>query len=141
MSETMIRAVVLAHATMAQGLVDAVRRITGIPDDAIVPVSNTGLSPAVLSDAVRSNCVDGRVIIFTDLPAGSCGVAARLAARSAGSVAVICGVNLPMLLDFATHRDMALEPLVGRLVEKGRAAINCTLPGHEPHGDPALPGR
>ena len=36
---------------------------------------------------------------------------------------MVCGVNLPILLDFVFHRDMPLDELVPRLLEKGRSGI------------------
>ena len=41
---------------------------------------------------------------------------------------MVCGVNLPILLDFVFHRDVPLDELVTRLVEKGREGIR-PLPG------------
>jgi mannose/fructose-specific phosphotransferase system component IIA len=41
---------------------------------------------------------------------------------------VVCGVNLPMLLDFVFHRELPLDELVERVVERGRSAIR-TAPG------------
>ncbi len=37
--------------------------------------------------------------------------------------AVVFGVNLPILLDFVFHRDLPLEELVPRLLEKGRESV------------------
>jgi mannose/fructose-specific phosphotransferase system component IIA len=39
----------------------------------------------------------------------------------------VCGVNLPILLDFVFHRDLPVDELVSRLVGKGRDGIR-TLP-------------
>jgi mannose/fructose-specific phosphotransferase system component IIA len=59
------------------------------------------------------------------------------AARS--DTVVLCGANLPMLLDFVFHRDMPLETLSERLIAKGREGIrSLRLKGDAP--DPA-PGR
>jgi mannose/fructose-specific phosphotransferase system component IIA len=71
----------------------------------------------------------GPAIVFVDLQTGSCGAAAAYACRGAQGRAVICGVNLPMLLDFVFHRDLALDALVTRLVESGRAAIKVAPSG------------
>jgi mannose/fructose-specific phosphotransferase system component IIA len=75
-----VRAVLIGHGSMPAGLVDAVRHITG--EDAIVPISNRGMSPDSLAAAVREVVGDGPAIIFTDLQSGSCGFAARRVAHN-----------------------------------------------------------
>jgi mannose PTS system EIIA component len=139
MSEGPVRGVVVAHGSMAWGLVEAVRAIADIEPDVLIPISNAGLSPVSLAEQVRGACRMMPVIVFTDLPSGSCGFAARLLTRELGSMAVVCGVNLPMLLDFITHRDLPLGELVQRLVDKGRASINSTPSSIAPNVDPAVP--
>jgi mannose/fructose-specific phosphotransferase system component IIA len=127
--------IVVAHGEMAIGLTDAVRNITGIGPDALVPLSNRGLAPAALAEAIQRAAGTRPTILFTDLPSGSCGVAARLTARHDPNLVVICGVNLPMLLDFVTHRDKSLVELASRLVSRGRAAIACAAPDFGSNGD------
>lgn len=139
MNEGPVRGIVVAHGTMAEGLVEAVRDITGADASALVAVSNRGLSPQTLADRVRAAASGGPAIVFTDLPSGSCGFAGRLLARESPRLAMVCGVNLPMLLDFYTHRDTPLEELVPRLLAKARAAIGCAPASLLPHGDPAVP--
>jgi len=121
-----VRGILLSHGGMAEGVVDAVRRITGADDDALVPVSNHGLSPELLMERLREHIGDGPTILFTDLQSGSCGLVARKLAHGSASLTVISGVNLPLLLDFVMNRSLPLEQLVPRLLEKGRAAICCS---------------
>lgn len=123
MSDLGVRGIVVAHGMMAQGLVDAVRRIAGGSADALVAVSNERLGPSELKATLEDIAGEGRVVIFADLLSGSCGMAAMVSAREQTSRAVICGVNLPMLLDFVFHLDMGLDELVPRLVGKGRDSI------------------
>jgi len=118
------------------GMVDAVRRIAGIDEDALVALSNEGKSPDALRDELARIVGTGSVVVFTDMHAGSCAVAARVACRSGGQRAVVCGVNLPMLIEFAFHRSDPLEELVPRLVEQGRS----TITAHLPHADPPISG-
>lgn len=140
MSEApLVRGIVVAHGEMAVGLSDAVRNITGVGPEALVPLSNRGLAPAALAQAIQAQAGTGPTILFTDLPSGSCGVAARMLARGSRGMVVICGVNLPMLLDFVTHRQLPITELVDRLVARGRSAISSSEPTPEPHGDPAVP--
>src|SRR5215210_2624274 len=99
------RGIVVGHGSMATGMVDAVKRIAGIPEDVLVAVSNEGKGPDALRDELCRLTGAGTVVVFTDMHAGSCAMAARVACRGQGASAVICGVNLPMLLDFVFHRE------------------------------------
>ena len=121
--DTGVRGVVLAHGPMARAMVDAGRRIAGDTADAQVPLSNDQKSPDGLKEELDRTLGDGSVVVFTDLQSGSCGMAALATCRDAGRRLVVCGVNLPMLLDFVFHRDLPLDELADRLVERGKASI------------------
>lgn len=119
-----VKGIVVGHGDMAVGIVDAVRQITGLAEDALIPLSNRGLSPVALIEELREKLVPGQsTILFTDLQSGSCAVAARRLTQQLPDTAVICGANLPLLLEFAMSRDVPIEELVTRLVERGRASI------------------
>lgn len=134
------RGIVLCHGTLAEGLVDAVRRITDVEEGALVAMSNASLSPDELTARIREELVGGAAVVFTDLPSGSCGFAARRLCREKSDLAVISGVNLPQLIDFVMHRTLPLERLVPRLLDRGRAAITCAPPELEDHGRRAASG-
>ncbi|GEM_PF-501090 len=130
-----VRGVVLTHGGLADGLVDAVARIAGEVEGALIPVSNTGCGPEALMERVASAVGTGPALVFTDLPAGSCALAARVACRDPGQRRVLFGVNLPMLLDFVFHRTLPLDELVDRLLSQGRSAIQAYPPSPAIHGD------
>ena len=139
MSSTPVRGIVLAHGTMAAGLADAVRQITGLDEDALWPLSNRGLSPEALAAEVRAR-VQGATVVFTDLQSGSCGFAVRRHCQDIADLVIITGVNLPMLLEFAMFRDQPLAELVPRLVNKGRSAISSSSFTSESHEHRAVSG-
>ena len=124
--EQLARGILIGHGAMAQGMVDAVRQITGIDEDALFPISNKGLSPDALSSAVRARVGAGPMYLFTDLQSGSCGVVARRLLQENPGLTLVSGVNLPVLLEFVMHRHMSAQELVPRLLAKGRAGIGCT---------------
>jgi mannose/fructose-specific phosphotransferase system component IIA len=117
---TLVKGVILAHGGMAAGLLDAVSRISGITEGALVAVSNQGKSPEVLKAEVESLLEEGPTIVFTDLPSGSCAITARICSGKMREGAVVFSVNLPVLLDFVFHRDLPIHQLVPRLLKKGR---------------------
>jgi mannose/fructose-specific phosphotransferase system component IIA len=121
--EPELRGILVSHGSMAAGMVDAVRRITGVADDVLQAVSNDERSPEELRDAILDRVEDGPAVVFTDLVAGSCTLAARLSCRDRPRVVLITGVNLPMLLDFVFHRADPLEVVARRLVTKGREGV------------------
>lgn len=128
MSESPVRGLIIAHSSLAAGLAAAVRQIAGVDDDALQTVSNEGRGPEGLLAAVEAAVGDSPVILFTDLPSGSCAFTARKLSMARPGTGIVCGVNLPILLDFVFHRDLSLPVLVDRLVAKGREGINgaCT---------------
>ncbi|MEX0906782.1 MAG: hypothetical protein WD054_00520 [Gemmatimonadota bacterium] len=119
-----IRAVLLGHGGMPDGMVDAVRHITGCDADVLTPVSNRGKSPDTMAAEVTRILGDRPGIVFTDLQSGSCGFVARRLTHDAPNLVVVCGVNLPLLIDFAMSRGEPLDVLVPRLLARGRAAID-----------------
>jgi len=121
--DSVVRGILFAHGEMARGMVDAVRRITGIDEEALAPLSNEGLDREDLLQAIDALACDAPCIVFTDLLSGSCAAAAMVSCTERSNRAVICGVNLPMLLDFVFHRDMPLPALVDRVLVKGREGM------------------
>jgi mannose/fructose-specific phosphotransferase system component IIA len=136
MSEPVV-GLVVSHASLAEGLVQSVRQIAGVEAGALRAVSNDGCGPEALQAAVSEALGDGPGIVFTDMPSGSCAFAARRLTIDRPDTAVICGVNLPMLLDFVFHRDLSLPELVDRLVSKGKASITGSCREVAAHADRA----
>ena len=123
-----IRGVVIAHGPMATAMVDAVRRIAGERADVLVPVSNDGKGPEELRNELEGLVGEDEAVVFTDLLAGSCGMAAMSSCRNRERRAVVAGVNLPMLLEFVFHGDLPLDELVERVQDRGRASITQPVP-------------
>ena len=126
-----VRGLIVAHSSLAEGMAAAVRQIAGVDEEVLSTLSNEGRGPEGLLEALRTAVGDVPVVLFTDLNSGSCAFAARRIAIERPDTGIICGVNLPVLLDFVFHRDLPLQELVERLVEKGRGGISgsCTQGG------------
>lgn len=116
------RGIVVAHAALAAGLVEAVRAITG-DEQTLTPVSNDGCDRETLAKRVAAAVGDGPCVVFVDLPGGSCFVAAARMMRERGAFTVVSGVNLPMLVEFVTRQDADPERAGERAVESGGRAI------------------
>jgi mannose/fructose-specific phosphotransferase system component IIA len=134
-----VRGLVVAHASIAAGLVDGVRQIAGAGEEALAGISNEGCSPELLRERLTAALGAGPAVVFTDLGSGSCAFAARRIALERPETAVVTGVNLPILLDFVFHRDLPLPQLVERLVEKGRSGVTGAC-REAAHADSAVSG-
>lgn len=99
-----LRGVVVTHAGVAQALVDAVARITGL-GDALIPVTNEGCDRDALEARLAAAVGQAPAVVFVDLPSGSCLQASAHYLQTHENVAVVAGVNLAMLVDFLYHRD------------------------------------
>ncbi len=124
----LVRGVLLSHGKLAEGMVDAVRRITGLDEGVLVAMSNEGASPQGLADQVDALVGSETVVVFTDLGTGSCALTAQLMCRNNGHRAVVFGMNLPMLLEFVFHRELPLSQLVPRLLQKGQEGVKTAEP-------------
>ncbi|HYR68918.1 MAG TPA: PTS mannose transporter subunit IIAB [Candidatus Dormibacteraeota bacterium] len=120
-------ALLVTHGVLGEELARTVASILG-PQSDVATVSNSGFSADGLTNAieekVREFPPDAPIVLFTDLAAGSCGIASRRLGVEGRIVRKITGVNLPMLLEFFHYRDtLSLDELLPRLEAKGKAGI------------------
>ncbi|MFI5207253.1 MAG: PTS sugar transporter subunit IIA [Gemmatimonadales bacterium] len=121
MSERLV-GIVLAHAEVGNAFVAAVQSIAG-DEHGLVAVSNTGCDRASLTARLDGAIAGRPTVVFADMPGGSCAFSAASYAREHHNVAVVTGVNLAMLLDFAFHRDVTPAAAASRASQTGRGAI------------------
>jgi N-acetylgalactosamine PTS system EIIA component len=128
MSEGAPVAIVAAHGDLAFGFVSAVEQITG-RGELFLPMSNTGMGAADIERAILA-LVDTRQIrvIFTDLPAGSCTIAARRVVAARPHVVLVTGASLPLLLDFMSHEELEPAEAVTHAVDRAVRSL-MTVPG------------
>jgi PTS system N-acetylgalactosamine-specific IIA component len=122
-----VRALIAGHGEFAAGLVSAVEQITG-RGDVFRPLTNQGLSAADVTAAMLRMLEEtGARVVFTDLPAGSCTMAARRLQRERPGLAVVVGVNLAALLDFVFDEADDAEAAL-HAADRGKGALTF-LPG------------
>lgn len=116
-------AIVAGHGDFALALISGVEQITG-RSDVFIPMTNRGMSADDIERAMRRLVEERDVrVIFTDLPAGSCTIAARRVLRDRHDVVLVTGVNLPALLDFLFHEELTPHEAAQRAADKGKGAV------------------
>ena len=132
-SEPEAVAIVAGHGDFAAGIVSAVAQITG-RGGLMVPITNRGLGAGDIEALLRDAASSARVrVIFTDLPAGSCTIAARRLLRDRPDLRLVTGANLPAVLDYvlgadgadpaAPEADTEAAQRLLHAVERGRGAL------------------
>jgi PTS system N-acetylgalactosamine-specific IIA component len=117
------RAVVAGHGDFAAGVLSAVVQISG-RDDVFVGLTNRDLGAQDVERAMRALVESsGSSVIFTDLPAGSCAMAARRLQRERPELIVVMGANVATLLDFVFADEGGALDAARHAAEKGRQAI------------------
>ncbi|UCF20493.1 MAG: hypothetical protein JSU87_03525 [Gemmatimonadota bacterium] len=130
-----VQGILISHGLLAEGLIDAVAEITG-SREGLVPLDNRGLTPEALESRLAELAGESPSLVFVDLPSGSCAFAARRLRRRHPQLAIVCGVNLPLLLDFTFHRTLPLVEIVERLRSRVGVSIE-----HASDADSSVPGR
>jgi len=118
------KALVAGHGDFAAGLISAVEAVTG-RGDLLDPIEVKGLCGEDIQLLLRQRLETiGATVIFTDLQAGSCTMAARRLLREMPDVLLASGANLPMLLDFVMSSADDAREAARAAVERARAAIS-----------------
>jgi len=122
----MILALLVTHGNLASGLKDAVEQMLG-QQEGFLTLSNSGLAGKDLVDRI-SQILEKQnhpsTILFTDIYGGSCWRSSRFVASQNSKVALITGVNLPMLLTFFTNRHkLEFDQLLTKVVQTGEEGI------------------
>ncbi|HJU75063.1 MAG TPA: hypothetical protein VJ717_15065 [Gemmatimonadaceae bacterium] len=117
------RALVAGHASFAEGIVSAVTQISG-RGEVFLPFSNRDLSAKDVEKQMRDLASAPNVTtIFTDLPAGSCTMAARRILRDRPDLVLVTGANLATLLEFVFGDERGAVDMARYAVERGREAL------------------
>ncbi len=118
------RALVAGHGDFAAGLISAVDAVTGL-GDTLEPIRVQGLCGEDIQQLLRERITaTGATVIFTDLQAGSCTMAARRLLREVADVVLVSGTNLPMLLDFVMSSASDPHEAARASVDRARSAIS-----------------
>ncbi|MBM4188757.1 MAG: hypothetical protein FJ206_15750 [Gemmatimonadetes bacterium] len=117
-----LRAIVVAHGGLSSALVRAAEEVSGIRG-AMTPVSNAGCDRDALERRILEAIGSAAAVVFVDMPSGSCLFAAMRQLKDRSDVAVVTGVNLPMLLDFLFNRDQSARDAAKRAAEVGARSV------------------
>ena len=122
----MVRGIVIGHSNFAKAIIDTAEQIIG-KQPYINVVSNKGFSCDVLCEKIAEliNSNKGQdTIIFLDLPGGSCTISCYKLMKDKQDLNIICGVNLPVIIEFFMLRDKyRAKELIPILIKKGRDNI------------------
>ncbi|KPJ74050.1 hypothetical protein AMJ52_02065 [candidate division TA06 bacterium DG_78] len=122
----MVRGIIIGHGDFARAMLTTAEQIVGKQPDVKV-ITNIGLSGEVLREKIEQMLdQSGKqdTIIFVDLPGGSCTISCYHLLKKAKSLNIICGVNLPIILEFFMLRNKhTASELVPILLKKGRENI------------------
>ena len=122
----MIRGVIVGHGEFAQAMLSTAEQIAG-KQELIEAISNNGLDCELLDRKIKESIdcsKEYETIVFVDLPGGSCTISCLNLLKENKNIKVICGINLPMLLEFIMLREKySADKLLAILIKKGQNNI------------------
>jgi mannose/fructose-specific phosphotransferase system component IIA len=121
-----ITGIVVTHGKLAEELVRTAALIVGEIDD-LYAVSGSDLCDESVIGQIRDILArrDGaRAVVFVDYFGGSCCINSVRAVEGESGIKVVSGVNLPVLLAFATKRGaMPFDEMIEHLIRRGRESL------------------
>ena len=121
-----VRGIIIGHGDLPRALYDAAASIVG-KFDGISVISNMDCSTADLADRLGTAIDESggdNTIVFVDMFGSSCSTASARVKRNHAGIAVICGVNLPMLIRFLAYRErLEFAKLVELMQQTGQSAV------------------
>jgi len=123
----MIGGIILTHGEFGAGIKNALEGMMGEQKGLIV-LTNAGLSKEKLIEslegAIGKDEFKEGVIVFVDMPGSSCWLTAKSLKDHNKKIAIITGVNLPMLVTFLGNRErLSFEKLIDKVKETGQKGI------------------
>ncbi|MGB9720088.1 MAG: PTS sugar transporter subunit IIA [bacterium] len=121
----MIKGIIIGHGEFARALLNTVERILG-KQEMVEVFSNERLSCELLAENIKNSVeVDEQEkILFVDLPGGSCAISCLNLLKIDKKLKILCGVNLPMLIEFFLLREKyTAEELIPILLKKAKDNI------------------
>jgi PTS system mannose-specific IIA component len=123
---TDVAGIIVTHGRLADELLRTVELIIG-PQGNLYAISGSDLCDENVIGGIRE--IIGRrggkqVLVFVDYFGGSCCINSVRAVEGEEGIKVMSGVNLPVLLAFATKRGaLPFDELVDHLVRRGRESV------------------
>ncbi len=122
----MLNALIIGHGDFAQGMLSTAESIVG-KQSFVKVLSNIGLSCKQLDEKINKIIKQNKkykTLIFVDLPGGSCTISCFNVLKNNRELNIICGVNLPMLLEFFILRNKySVREIIPVLIKKGKENI------------------
>ena len=123
----MVGCVILTHGDLCFGLKNTLEQMMG-KQEGLLAISNLGVGNDQIGSKLRKIVNEDRfkegMVIFVDLFGSSCWQISRMVASEDRNVAVLSGVNLPMLVKFFSKREaLPFEELVSSVQEGGERGI------------------
>jgi len=126
-----IKGIIIGHGNFGHALLKTVEKILG-RQEMVDVFSNENLSCDSLTEILKKTITSDNQekIIFVDLPGGSCAISCLNLLKENKNLKIICGINLPMLLEFFLLREKYnVDELVPILLKKAKDNI-ITLGGN-----------
>jgi mannose/fructose/sorbose-specific phosphotransferase system IIA component len=129
MAET-IAVFIIAHEDLAAALLQTAEKIIG-PQENVFTYSNTKESLPLLAEKIKKQLQETpaqHVVFFVDMLGGSCWALANMVRKEYPTIAIIAGINLPMLLSFFTNwSELSFTALVKKVRDTGIRGIQSLL--------------